>query len=626
MAAMAAISVPLKAQNNSASETVIRAESREVVVDTTVVDKNGAFVRDLTPKDFRVWEDGKEQRITAASLQSAGSSPETSAKHYIALFLDASTISAADQAAVRQEASRFVSGFASPDRYMAVVDFNGSLQIPQNFTTDVNRLKSALALSHSAIAASSSYGDLLASLSEVAQSLGRIRGRKVLVLFSAGTKILTGGANGANDYHDEIRGVIEACNKADVGIYSVGVGVGIVHGQDAQSAGPAVPNRSPGILVKSDTPDLDPLKVLADGTGGETFATINGLADSLGKVALEQDQYYLLTYTPAIDSAEGKCHDLTVKVDRRNTDVRSRQGYCTSKPENPIPGKAAGEDLEKSAAAQTDIGRNVSMQLPWFYSGPNLARVRMALDIVPAAMKLQTDKGRFHGDFEVAGTARRPDDSIAAQFTKTIHLDFDRQQVEAFLKTPWHYINEFRIAPGHYKISVAIGEGGKALGKIEESLAIDPWSGESLSMSGVTLSKEAKPIADLAGGLESGLLIGTQPLIANGTEVIPAGNNEYHSGEAGLVYFEIYEPLLSGNAIPPIGIRIRVLGKATGTPKFDTGIRIATSFVRPGNPIVPVAAPIPTATLPAGAYTLEVSAMRQTGAPVIRTSEFEVLR
>src|SRR5579864_7190818 len=36
--------------------TVIKAEAREVLVDTIVTDKHGAYVRDLAAKDFRVWE------------------------------------------------------------------------------------------------------------------------------------------------------------------------------------------------------------------------------------------------------------------------------------------------------------------------------------------------------------------------------------------------------------------------------------------------------------------------------------------------------------------------------------------------------------------------------------------
>ena len=45
------------------SSSVIRAETRLVLVDTVVTDKKGNYVRDLAMKDFRVWEDNKEQQI-----------------------------------------------------------------------------------------------------------------------------------------------------------------------------------------------------------------------------------------------------------------------------------------------------------------------------------------------------------------------------------------------------------------------------------------------------------------------------------------------------------------------------------------------------------------------------------
>ncbi len=76
----------------------------------------------------------------------------------------------------------------------------------------------------------------------------------------------------------------------------------------------------------------------------------NNLPDELGRIAQEQDEYYLIGYTPAIDSAEGTCHTLLVKVDRSSVDVRARKGYCTSKPAPLVTEKPAGTDLEKRAA------------------------------------------------------------------------------------------------------------------------------------------------------------------------------------------------------------------------------------------------------------------------------------
>jgi hypothetical protein len=59
---------------------------------------------------------------------------------------------------------------------------------------------------------------------------------------------------------------------------------------------------------------------LAHGTGGFVLVNSNDLLGGLQKIAQEQGQYYLLSYTPP-HSAEGSCHTLRVKVDRGDTVV-----------------------------------------------------------------------------------------------------------------------------------------------------------------------------------------------------------------------------------------------------------------------------------------------------------------
>src|ERR1700692_27800 len=64
------------------SEDVIRAETRLVLVDTVVTDKKGNPVRDLAQKDFKVWEDGKEQPVTSFSYEESAGSPTNARPHY----------------------------------------------------------------------------------------------------------------------------------------------------------------------------------------------------------------------------------------------------------------------------------------------------------------------------------------------------------------------------------------------------------------------------------------------------------------------------------------------------------------------------------------------------------------
>ena len=76
---------------NDDSAPVIKSEVRVVLVDSVVTDKKGNYIRDLTAKDFRVWEDNKEQRITSFSMGDDPAAPDYSQKKYMVLFFDTST-------------------------------------------------------------------------------------------------------------------------------------------------------------------------------------------------------------------------------------------------------------------------------------------------------------------------------------------------------------------------------------------------------------------------------------------------------------------------------------------------------------------------------------------------------
>ncbi len=648
---MCVLPVPVRGQE-AQPDTVIRSESRLVLVDALAVDKKGRFAADLTQKDFKVWEDGKEQKITSFSLESSGVSADRPGKHYFVLFFD--TSSGGAEPAIRNEATRFVDGFASPDRYMAVLDYayNGGLRIGQNFTTDSDRLKKALGSIRGpsgaatlastggaairggagpalAATATSTYAprELLNSLRALAASLAGIRGRKALVLFGAASQ-----AN--SDIAMDLRTAIQALNKANVAVYAAGSGNGA--GADPGAAAPLAGVRGrqgPTAIPSTDlsTSLLSLGNALAEGTGGLTFVGTSELAASLGKVAQEQDQYYLLGYTPLVEAAEGTCHELKVKVSRGDLEVRARQGYCTAKPADVLSGKPIGKDLEAKAASGAQPTITAKMQLPWFYTAPNVARVNLAMDINTSGVKFRHDKTGFHGEFDLAGTGSVSGGAVAARVSDTVKLDFlTQQQVDEFLVAPYHYENQFEIAPGSYSFRMAFSSGEQAFGKVELPLKIEPWSGQALSASGIALSRDAHPAASLASGLDVSLLEGIRPLISKGVEVVPAGNTGFRVGEKAFFYFEIYEPLLAaipakpGAQLPPVSLRLRLLESATGKQLQDSGAKLVSSYMMPGNAVIPVQSVLPIEGLPAGKYAVEVRVMREAGDPVVRTAEFEI--
>ena len=84
------------------SGTTIKTESRLVIVDTVVTDKKGAYIEDLTQKNFRVFEDGKEMDLKSFSSEAEGAASGKAQQRYIVLFFDNSTMDFGDQARARQ--------------------------------------------------------------------------------------------------------------------------------------------------------------------------------------------------------------------------------------------------------------------------------------------------------------------------------------------------------------------------------------------------------------------------------------------------------------------------------------------------------------------------------------------
>src|SRR5215831_15817310 len=66
----------------------IRTETRLVLVDAVATDKKGAYVTDLEMKDFKVWEDGKEQTLKTFSMGSNPAAPVQERRRYMVLFFD----------------------------------------------------------------------------------------------------------------------------------------------------------------------------------------------------------------------------------------------------------------------------------------------------------------------------------------------------------------------------------------------------------------------------------------------------------------------------------------------------------------------------------------------------------
>jgi len=349
---------------------------------------------------------------------------------------------------------------------------------------------------------------------------------------------------------------------------------------------------------------------LANGTGGFVVSNTADLLGGLQKIGQEQDQYYVLTYV-APESKEGSCHALRVKVGRKGTTVRSRSTYCAEKPLDLLAGTSAGKELENRAAGADAGGIAASMQLSYFYISPGVARVKLAMEIPTVGLKFENRKGKLHAEVNFLGLASTADGAVGARFSDALKLDNDSQaQIESLGGRPVHYEKEFKIAPGRYNFTLAFSSGGESFGKLQAPLSVDARVAGELAMSGLVLSKETHPAAELGLGAAGSLVEDRTPLVAEGVQVIPSGSNQFTKSEQAFFYFEVYDSNPSS-----VTAQVRILDRTTGAPKWDSG---------PGKLSVPQqGGNLPIGALAAGSYQVEVTAVDSVGKQVKRTVDFE---
>jgi VWFA-related protein len=603
-----------------------------VLVEAVVTGKKGDVPGDLAVKDFRLWQDGKEQAITSLSFQ-----PKSGNPHFLVIFLDGAQIAAGDKARAFQDLSRFIDASSAPGRQIGIVSFDGELRAVQGFTDDAGTLKDALRrlgpagatsnVPHNAAAGpgdSFSSRNMLNALGNLSKSLGVLPGRKTIVL-------LTGGFPFTADLKSSADAAVEESSKADVAIYPVDVQP-IAVARSAPAAGQTRPQMarrgdSPrGLQGPDDAPSLsqDPeesslpiLVTLANKTGGFVTPTSDDLLAQLQRIGEEQTEYYVLSYTPP-EAEEGTCHSLRVKVDRAGATVRARSSYCAVKPPDLTTAAPAMEDLEKRTAGSDSGNLKAAIALPYFYVSAGVARVHVAVELSPAGLKFENVKGKLHAEINFLGIASASDSTVAARFSDTLKFDFDGPaDVEKFQQSPIHYEKELKVAPGAYNFVLACSSGPESFAKLDVPLVIDPWNTADLALSSIVLSRQTHPAADL--GSIAALIQDQTPLVAQGTEFVPTGSSKFSRDGEGFFYLELYSPD-PGSAT----VRVRVLSQATGAPQWDSGITKLPPPEGARKTSVSAGARLPLHSLQPGSYRLEITASDSSGKQVQRISNFEV--
>lgn len=359
-----------------------------VIVNVTVLDRNGKPIENLTKDDFQLFEDGKLQKLQAVDLQHLTNqslppveqelkqrltppdqayNPELEKKkaqtnllskyqdrRLMVLLFDFSSMQPAEQIRAKNAAIKFLTSQMTASDEVSVMIYGSELKTVQEFTSDRDLLISTIDKfrigdsSENATFADEGpdaqdqsgqftadetefnifNADLkLAALQDAARTLGQYPEKKALIYISSGIQ-----KNGV-DNQSQLRATVNTAIRSNVAFYPIDARglTALVPGGDASQQGAAGTGLFSGSSQRSLKDNFnnqqETLSTLALDTGGKALLDSNDLTEGIRQVEKDFTSYYVLSYVSDNTSQDGRYRRIQVKLAPRDSALRAKLDY-----------------------------------------------------------------------------------------------------------------------------------------------------------------------------------------------------------------------------------------------------------------------------------------------------------
>src|SRR5215212_1738474 len=275
-------------------DDVIRVNTDLVVLNVTVTDKAGQYVKALKLSDFKIYEDGVEVQPNMIASFSLQESP-----YAAVVLLDSSGSMEPRFSLARSAAIRFLDGLR-PEDVAAVYRFDSKVERVQEFSGGRDLAPIAYAIRAKGMTT------LNDAIVEAAKTLAeRPEHRKAIVILSDGVDTYSKASS---------EKAVESALAVGASIYAVDMSSLDVAGTSRRQSAAS-------------------LKGFAEKTGGRFIETPGGpaLRDAFTGIANELGHQYTISYRPVNTKRDGKWRALEVKVQREDLTIRTRKGYRAPK-------------------------------------------------------------------------------------------------------------------------------------------------------------------------------------------------------------------------------------------------------------------------------------------------------
>jgi VWFA-related protein len=288
--------IPSKMNKKAAEDTTdiatFKSDVDVVSVDVAVLNNKGNFIPGLPPKYFRVLEDNVPQQIQGVNL---GEAPMT-----VSMVIEFSNLFQQYWGSTWYQTLTASYGFAQslkPDDYLAIVAYDIRPEILSDFTTD--RRKTQEALQRLNIPAFSE-ANLYDALTDTADRMSGIEGRKAIVLISSGIDTFS------KKNYGEARKILQ---QSGVPVYAIGLMQALRDMAEAYG--------SMGPIQRMDFLQADnAMRTFAKETGGMAFFPrfLGEFPTIFQNIHQAMRSQYVLTYQPSNKAHDGTFRKIKVEL------------------------------------------------------------------------------------------------------------------------------------------------------------------------------------------------------------------------------------------------------------------------------------------------------------------------
>jgi VWFA-related protein len=526
-----------------------RANVEAVLVDFTVVDGSGRFVRDLTADDVRVLEDGRPQTVSTFSLVDIPIEPDSTPR-FAGTIVDRDSVSnvgaegrlfliALDDvhvhplrnAVTQQVARQFIEKNLGPNDRAALVAMSGRYALAHEFTGNRQRLLAAIDKLQAGFGPFDQSNDVSARggaratfhyLESLARWMSGLEGRrKAIVFISEGfsadiptdgsqpddlppagptfsdlldpgdTASVFDGLSALSEDTTSLREVIDAAARANVSIFTIDPRG--MPGQPWTTIKPVTNLAGDDVFSPHRRAARRTMLVLAEETGGFAFERSNDFSGAFERIVRDTSSYYVLGYVSDNPARDGKFRRVRVQATRPGLRIRARTGYLPrtdkAKDKEKIPNGWTADHVALVDAPLQTGGLGLRMAAAPFRTKSALGSVAVIVEAGGPDLAMKGQQSPSLEPFTVTLLAADQDGTMKAQGRGRFELD---------AKTPAsarqdgiRFVSRLELKPGRYNLRVAGADGSGSpagRGSVFYDLDVPDFSKGPLAMSGLLVS------------------------------------------------------------------------------------------------------------------------------------------